>query len=106
VPVIWDSLPPGRPGTSARAGRRVGPERHKSALHRDAKNYSGPPLPTAIASLPLLRIIFRLNVGVAIDFIDASLLRETRLAVPCIGAPLDLAEFFHREAAPVTYSIG
>ena len=60
------------------------------------------PIIAATASLPLLRIFFRLSVGVEIDFIDASLPRGTWLGVPCVRAQLDLAEFLHGQAAPNT----
>jgi len=55
--------------------------------------------------LSLLRIFFRLSVGVEIDFIDAGLPPGTWLGVPCLATQLDLAEFLHGEAAPNTYSL-
>jgi hypothetical protein len=48
----------------------------------------------------------RLSVGVEIDFIDASLPRGAWFGVPWVRAQLDLPEFLHGEAAPVTCSIG
>jgi hypothetical protein len=52
--------------------------------------------------VPLLRILFRLSVGVEIDFIDASLSRGAWLGVPCVRAQLHLAEFLHRQTTPNT----
>ena len=52
--------------------------------------------------MPLLRILFRLSVGVELDFIDACLLRGTWLGVPRVSAQLHLAEFLHSQATPNT----
>src|ERR1700690_3922043 len=73
--VILDSLPPRRRRTSARAGRRIRPERHNPRSIRDAPNDPGAPLAAAAPLLPLLWIFFRLSVDVEIDFIDARLSR-------------------------------
>ncbi len=56
----------------------------------------------AIASLPLLRIIAELSVGIEIDFINAGPLRGAWLGVPRVGAQLDSAKFLHRQARPNT----
>jgi hypothetical protein len=52
--------------------------------------------------LPLLRIFFRLSVGIEINFINAGLLWRARLGVPCFGAQLDVAEFLYSQATPNT----
>jgi hypothetical protein len=54
--------------------------------------------------MPLLRIFFRLIVGIEIDFIHAGLPPGAWLGVPCIRMQLDLTEFLHSEAAPVAHS--
>jgi hypothetical protein len=47
-----------------------------------------------------LRIVFGLNVGSEIDFINAGLPFGAWPGVPCLGAQLDMAEFLYREATP------
>jgi hypothetical protein len=52
-----------------------------------------------------LRILFRLSVGVEIDFINAGLPPGAWRGVPWLGTQLDLAEFLHRQATPAAHSL-
>src|ERR1039457_1045654 len=58
------------------------------------------------ASLPLLRIVSRLSIGVEIDYLDAVLAARARLGVPGACLQRDLTEFIHSDAAPAAHSFG
>ncbi len=57
-----------RPRGSPRSGRAA-----QSAVHRDAAHCAGAPLAEAVASVPVLRIVFPLSVGIEFDFLDTML---------------------------------
>src|SRR5207344_1339050 len=76
-----------------------------SIFHRNAPDNSGAAVTAPIASLPFLRIFFRLSVDIEIDFINAGLPPGAWLGVPCLRTQFDLAEFLHSEAPPPAYSL-